>query len=31
VRQGHETYPIFYSDDFKTLLTNAVKWALKLT
>lgn len=31
VRPGHETYPIFYSDDFKTLLTNAVKWAAKLT
>ena len=31
VRPGHETYPIFRDENFKTLLINAAKWAAQLT
>jgi len=31
VRPGHETYPIFYDENFKKLFTNAVKYAARLT
>ena len=26
-RPGHETYPIFYNDEVRTVITNAVRWA----
>ncbi len=26
-RPGHETYPIFYRDDIRRVIANAVRWA----